>query len=66
MSPTQCLHFSCILVVRCEYRQGKVIYLVKMRNRSVVIDRMANSEEQFYTGSEQISQLAYDNPVVAG
>ena len=32
----------------------------------MVIDRMANSEEQFYTGSEQISLLAYDNPVVAG
>jgi hypothetical protein len=44
MSPIQWLHFSCILVVRCENIKGKFIYLAQMGNRSVAIDRMAASE----------------------
>jgi hypothetical protein len=57
--------YSCILVVRCEHIQGKFT-LAQMGNRSVVIDRMATSEEQFYVGYERIRLLACDTPVAAG
>jgi hypothetical protein len=35
--------FSCILVVRCEHIQGKLIYPGQMGNGSVAIDKLLKS-----------------------
>jgi hypothetical protein len=54
------------VVVRCEHKQGKFIYLAQVGIRRVVIDRMMTSEKQFYVGYEQVRLLACDTPVDAG